>query len=206
MLIQVSRRLENITSIAYVSVSLMLVMTVCMAVEVSTSNAPGVAANATTSLTTVNTWEWFVFMGDHPARYNWANVLSAIGTFVYSCLPVCIAVETMAALEPTQRGNMKWAVDASFVSYVIIYLVSGSSPLTFGAYGGHVVHSLQSLLLSRNTSSGSMGRRPSGTDTIAKFASRRDCQVNLAARDVAGFCARVHNCESMGASGMRCMF
>ena len=50
-------------------------------------------------------WELFVGMGDHDdtARYEWYNVCAALGVFIYSCLPNCLVVETMALLEPHEQ-------------------------------------------------------------------------------------------------------
>ena len=111
LLIQVSREIENITAIAYVSCALMLAMTVSIAVEVASSNNPqwgnatnqGQGQSPSQATHGEHAYELFVGVGDHSDRYQWANVLSAIGTFVYSCLPNCIAVETMAALRPRDK-------------------------------------------------------------------------------------------------------
>ena len=75
-----------------------------------------VVAQSTTN-TTSSDYELFVFQGTHPQRYQWANIFSAMGTFVYSCLPSCIVVETMAALAPSDRKNMLLVVDLSFMAY-----------------------------------------------------------------------------------------
>ena len=111
LLIQVSREIENITAIAYVSCALMLAMTVSIAVEVVSSNNPqwgnatsqGQGQSQSQATHGEHAYELFVGVGDHADRYQWANVLSAIGTFVYSCLPNCIVVETMAALRPRDK-------------------------------------------------------------------------------------------------------
>ena len=113
LLIQVSREIENITAIAYVSCALMLAMTVSIAVEVISSNNPqwgnatnqgqGQGQSPSQATHGEHAYELFVGVGDHSDRYQWANVLSAIGTFVYSCLPNCIVVETMAALRPRDK-------------------------------------------------------------------------------------------------------
>eukprot|EP00750_Incisomonas_marina_P025428 INCI542.1.p1 GENE.INCI542.1~~INCI542.1.p1 ORF type:complete len:463 (+),score=53.71 INCI542.1:237-1625(+) len=136
VLIQVSRELENITGIAYVSCAAMLIMTIALAVEVSTKPPPGwLSANSSAVVPSVSemspasgrndSWELFVGMGHHTERYHWSSIFSALGIFVYSCLPSCIAVETMAELLPSDRLKMERIVDASFVSYVVIYLIAG---------------------------------------------------------------------------------
>mmetsp|Transcript_16449 Transcript_16449/g.42192 ORF Transcript_16449/g.42192 Transcript_16449/m.42192 type:complete len:473 (+) Transcript_16449:93-1511(+) len=119
-LVQVSRQLQHVTGIAYVSCALNVVMTCAIAFEVSLRAAP-----SSSNLTAPAAVELFVGIGDHPARYHWANVLGALGTFIYSCLPSCIVVETMAELSPVDRPKMKHAVDASFVAYVSLYCVAG---------------------------------------------------------------------------------
>lgn len=88
-LIQVSRELENVTAIAYVTCFLMVVMTLAMVVEASTVEHGSTVVllnNGTINGSTgsSNQVELFVFQGDHPARYQWANIFSAMGTFVYS--------------------------------------------------------------------------------------------------------------------------
>ena len=143
VLVQVSRELENVIAIAYGSCALMLVMTITIAVEVSTAGPPSSASSSSSSSSNNNsssvfpvaasnrsalgnaTWEYFVGMGDHPERYHWANIFSAIGIFIYSCLPSCIVVETMAALRPSDRDRMTLAVDGSFLAYISVYLVAG---------------------------------------------------------------------------------
>jgi hypothetical protein len=40
------------------------------------------------------------------------------GIFVYSCLPSCIVVETMATLRNEDKHTMERVVDASFLAYV----------------------------------------------------------------------------------------
>ena len=117
-LVQVSRQLESVVSLAYVSCALMLTMTAAMVIEVITHEAPvGVDQHGGPEL--------FLGMGGHPDRYHWANVAGAIGVFVYSCLPSCIVVETMAALRPEDRPRMARTVDASFIVYSCIYLTAG---------------------------------------------------------------------------------
>ena len=139
-LIQISRELENVTCLAYLTCSLMVLMTIMIVIEVTTTNSdlPSRSTGSTTNTTTTNTttttttitsggdnWELFVGQGQHPLRYHWANVLSAIGTFVYSCLPACIVVETMAALAPKDQLQMERVVDGSFLAYATVYLLSG---------------------------------------------------------------------------------
>lgn len=151
-LVQVSRQLESVTALAYVSSALNVLMTLAIAIEVCTQAAPAtVAAPSSADIgaysglnnTAYNSdtvapmaaangqeretasYELFVGMGHHPARYHWSSILGALGTFVYSCLPSCIVVETMAALRPADRPRMKLAVDASFVAYAWIYCVAG---------------------------------------------------------------------------------
>jgi hypothetical protein len=120
-LIQVSRELENVTALAYVSCALMLCMTAAVAMEVSTHAPP--AADRISSIAAPV--ELFVGQGAHAERYFWANILSSLGIFVYSCLPCCIAVETMASLAPKDKPRMTRAVDASFVAYLSIYSIAG---------------------------------------------------------------------------------
>ena len=127
-LIQISRELENVTAIAYVTCILMVIMTLAMVIEAFTVTYPILDANSTNTINTITTnnkYELFVGQGNHPERYQWANVFSAIGTFVYSCLPSCIVVETMATLKPSDRVHMGKVVDGSFVAYAVIYLAAG---------------------------------------------------------------------------------
>ena len=62
---------------------------------------------------------------------QWPAVVSSgvsplgVGTFLYSCVPSAILVETMAALKPEDRPRIKHAVDGAFAAYIGVYLLSG---------------------------------------------------------------------------------
>ena len=142
-----SQRLQHSVGLAYVSIALILVQTTCIAWAVSATPPPRTldgprdeaeAAGAPFS----SRWEWVVGAGNgdgqHAARYQWHNVAAALGVFIYSCLPNCIAVETQAALRPgAPRRAMDSAVDASFAFYIAIYLATGL-PAVLGAWGADV--------------------------------------------------------------------
>lgn len=134
VLIQVSRELENVTGLAYVSAVLNCIMTACIAYEVTTSPSP--AAGPDGELPEGANWEWFVYQGDHPERYHWTAVLGAFGIFVYACLPSCIVVETTAALHPKDRPKMWMAVNGSFFMYISIYFVAGIPSVYY--WGGDI--------------------------------------------------------------------
>jgi len=103
-------------------------MTIAIAAEVSVHPPPEDVLYSPVEL--------FVGMGDHPERYTWSNVLAALATFIYSCVPNAIVVETMAALPPDERPRMRAAVDSSFVALVGVYLVAGIVPVL--RWGGDI--------------------------------------------------------------------
>lgn len=72
-----------------------------------------------------NKMEFFVGMGNHHERYQWHSIAGALGVFIYSCLPNCIIVETMASLPIKEKDKMEQAVNRSFCFYIFIYLLTG---------------------------------------------------------------------------------
>ena len=104
-------------------------------------------------------WEWVIGAGNgegqHDERYRWHNVAAALGVFIYSCLPNCIVVETMTALKAdVPRKRMEQCVDASFVFYVLIYLVTGL-PAVLG-WGGDIPIPISTSM--RNDAAGGLAK------------------------------------------------
>ena len=87
--------------------------------------------------------ELFVGLGDYPERYQWSNVLSAYGSFLFTCLPNALVVETMSELRPEDRPRMKHAVDGSFVAAIVVYVLSGV-PLV-ARWGGDLPNPITSV-------------------------------------------------------------
>lgn len=141
-LVQISRQVEHTSVLAVSSSVLMLLMTLCIAIHVSVNPAPPYVIDNSAGEGSVDV-ELLIGMGHHPQRYEWFNIFSAIGDFVYSCVPSAIVVETMAALKPEDRPKMKHAVDMTFATYIFIYILAGvpaavawggdiPSPISFG--------------------------------------------------------------------------
>jgi hypothetical protein len=123
-MIQISRQIGHLVGFAYASIGLILVQTVAMLIYVSTTPSPAIP----------NSQELAFGQGDHE-RNTWYNLFGALGVFIYSCLPGCIVVETMAEMkDPTE---IKAAVRTSFCFYLFIYLITGL-PVVI-AWGGDVV-------------------------------------------------------------------
>ena len=155
-----SQRLQHSVGLAYVSIALILMQTVCIVWDVSATPPPralvdGAEAGAPYS----NRWEWVVGVGNgggqHDVRYQWHNVAAALGVFIYSCLPNCIAVETQAALRHGSPLAMDRAVDASFMFYVAVYLATGL-PAVLGAWGGDIPIPVTSVM--RNDPAGILAK------------------------------------------------
>jgi hypothetical protein len=123
-MIQISRQIGHLVGFAYISIGLILVQTVAMLVYVESNPSPA----------TPHSQELAFGQGDHE-RNTWFNLFGALGVFIYSCLPGCIVVETMAEMkDPTE---IKAAVKTSFAFYLFIYLATGL-PVVL-AWGGDVV-------------------------------------------------------------------
>ena len=121
---QLSRQIGNLVSFAYASIALIGLQTVLILAYVGTHSnplRPDSSADAA--------------FGSDTARSTWFNLFGALGVFIYSCLPVCIVVETMAEMRDPRE--IKGAVRASFAFYVLAYLVSGV-PVVL-AWGGDVL-------------------------------------------------------------------
>jgi hypothetical protein len=151
-----SQKLEHSVGLAYCSIALILVQTFCIVWAVSATKAPhGVTYKDDDDNDYSSRFEYFIGAGnengEHRERYSWYNVAAALGVFIYSCLPNCIVVETMAALkDDIPRQRMDTAVDASFAFYVAIYLITGL-PSVIG-WGGDIPIPISSVM--RNDAAG----------------------------------------------------
>jgi hypothetical protein len=139
-----SQSLGHSVGLAYGSIALIVVQTACIVWAVTaTPPPPGLDHDDDNEDKGYSSrWEWLVGAGNgdgqHEERYQWHNVAAALGVFIYSCLPNCIAVETMASLKPgVDRARMEQAVDVSFAFYVFIYLLTGL-PAVIGGWGGDI--------------------------------------------------------------------
>jgi len=123
-LAQVARNLGHAMWLAYASVSLLGVMSLCILIALMTDTStegdggPG----------RIHTWDAIAggstrVDAEGNSRYAWYNIFSALGVFIYSCLPNCIVVETMAQMEHPEE--MHKAAKISFAFYVLVYLLTG---------------------------------------------------------------------------------
>jgi len=129
-LMQFAQQLGHATILAYISIGGIFVQTICLLYAFG-NESPN---SEQTALGDDTDWEFFVGQGDHPERYKWYEVLGAFGVFIYSCLPNCIVVETMATLE--DPDDMVWAGTVSFIFYASVYLLTGIPAVL--CWGGNI--------------------------------------------------------------------
>jgi len=137
-LANVARNLGHAQVLAYISVGLLFVMSFCLLLALM--NTESTAGDG--SKEKKNSWELSIFQGHHPERYAWYNVFSALGVFIYSCLPNCIIVETMATMK--DPSEMQMAAKISFGFYISVYFLTGIIGCLY--WGGDVALPMTSVM------------------------------------------------------------
>ena len=128
LLVQVSRRFEDVKLITCAESGMIVLTSIYLAVQVCISLPPvSHPAGAEPD-------ELFVGVDHHQQRYEWDMVIAAIGNFVFTCLPCAILVELMSELPNEQRPRMRWVVDVTYATTAMIYLLAGLPPVI--AWGG----------------------------------------------------------------------
>jgi len=130
VLIQFSQRLHEQITFAYISVFLIGVQTICLIWSFTASTPIDGEPRGGWELAYGQDWD------DHDDRYKWYNLFGALSTFVYSCLPACIVVETMSTMENPE--DMEFAVYCSFALYSLVYIATGVVGCI--GWGGDVVN------------------------------------------------------------------
>jgi len=134
VLMQAAQQLGHAMIFAYISIGLIVVQTICILYSIGNTSP--------TNSEEVGGWEYFVGQGSHGDRYKWYNVFSAFGVYIYSCLPNCIVIETMATMENPEE--MKQAASFSFGFYITVYLATGIPAVL--AWGGDVSNPITSVM------------------------------------------------------------
>lgn len=110
---QAAKRLGHVVACAYLSVTGILLQTAALLSFCLWNDLPTGGG-----LAPYERWRWGP-AGDAP----WHAIGGALGVFVYSCLPACVVVETMAEMAEPER--MRAALPLSYAFYIVAYLVSG---------------------------------------------------------------------------------